>query len=1045
MKIRIIASIFLLFLCFSGFSQQTAVFTEAQRYYKQGNEFYSKGLFGPAQKEYQKAINLLLQVNEPEFDLLRAKSQLGYAQSGVRLDQPDGKRRVVDFTRRYAPDPAAQQALLEIGNYYYNEKDYDEAIKLYKQIDTDGLTREQRTEVLFKLGYCQFVKKDFDDAKENFKQTIEIENQFYYPSNYYYGLTEFFDTNYDEAIKSFQRVSRSQRYKAHVPFYITQIYFAKGEFDNVLKYAIPKVDDNTVSKRAEMNQLIGQAYFEKKEYLNALPYFEYFLKKAEKIREEDYYQIGFSYYKTEDFGNAVDNFEQLSKVESDIGQNAMYTLGDCHLKLDDKNRARNAFLIASKMEFDSVLQQTALFNYAKLSYELNYDRAAMTSLQQVKPSTEQYEEAQDLLSNLFLKSKDFKRAVEILEDIPDKTPKLRESYQEVTFLRGLQLYREKELDGAESAKVYFNKSLEEPVNNRTRALTIFWKGEIAHSQGDYELSISEINKFLSLARGIKDLPEESSIYVANYIQGYNYLKKENYTAALEYFSDAINGIRQNARNIENEYITEYLLGDAVQRAGDCLFKRNRYNEALVYYNEAVEKRYEDFDYSLFQKAIIEGLEGRNTEKILALEELADNYPNSNYADEALLFLGSTYQEMDKFSQAQDPLIHLVKNYKGRSNLINKALLKLGLINYTIGNVQAALDYYKQVFENNPEPAESTSALAAIQEIYVDDLGQPDKYIEFLESIPGYNVGDAEKEKLSFEAAEAQYENGNYERAISGYDRYLQRYPNGRYSLVVHYNRGEANAILRNYSEALVNYDYVVNKGLSNYYERALRKAAIISRVHEKDYQRAFKYYTEYEEITAAEDEKLEAMLGALICAYEIKNTDAVYQLANKINNAELANNEQKSLAYFYFGKLSYEQNDTAEALNAFRNSGNLADTEEAAESRYMIAKIYYEKRDLEKAKELCLNSPNVSASYPEWVARHLLLLADIFAEQGDLFNAKAILEGLIENFEESPEILEIARKKLDGIETTERANSRLDTNTEDDLLEMDESINEGGN
>ena len=97
---------------------------------------------------------------------------------------------------------------------------------------------------------------------------------------------------------------------------------------------------------------------------------------------------------------------------------------------------------------------------------------------------------------------------------------------------------------------------------------------------------------------------------------------------------------------------------------------------------------------------------------------------------------------------------------------------MGLVNYNLGNLQAAINYYKQIFSNNPKPEEANMALAALEEIYVDDLGRPDEYFAFLETIPGYQVGNSERDSINFISAESQYENANYTRAITAYSDYI---------------------------------------------------------------------------------------------------------------------------------------------------------------------------------------------------------------------------------------------------------------------------------
>ena len=44
-----------------------------------------------------------------------------------------------------------------------------------------------------------------------------------------------------------------------------------------------------------------------------------------------------------------------------------------------------------------------------------------------------------------------------------------------------------------------------------------------------------------------------------------------------------------------------------------------------------------------------------------------------------------------------------------------------------------------------------------------------------------------------------------------------------------------------------------------------------------------------------------------------------------------------------------------------------------------------------QAQELCIQANQESSAYPFWVAKSVLLLAEVFAEKGDLYNARAAL------------------------------------------------------
>jgi Uncharacterized protein conserved in bacteria len=78
------------------------------------------------------------------------------------------------------------------------------------------------------------------------------------------------------------------------------------------------------------------------------------------------------------------------------------------------------------------------------------------------------------------------------------------------------------------------------------------------------------------------------------------------------------------------------------------------------------------------------------DKIIALEDLVSKYPNSRFADDALFHIGDTYVDIGRYDQAIAAFRRIVTDYRNRSSLVNRALLKLGLISYNQGNTTAAI-------------------------------------------------------------------------------------------------------------------------------------------------------------------------------------------------------------------------------------------------------------------------------------------------------------------------------------------------------------------
>lgn len=1023
-------------------AQATSIYTEAWRIFKQAEEHQAQRLLALAQEEYQDVTRMLRPVHEPDADLLRQQAELNYAKLAVQLGKPDGEKLILDFVRRYQPDPIANEALLEMANYYFNENKLEQAVEYYERIPISSLSRDEKAEVNFRLGYANFVQKNFTKAKRYFSTSKDVDGEFYYPTNYYLGMIYFFEGNYDGAIRQFRIVERSNAYKANIPYYLTQIYFAQRRYNELISYAEPLIGGRSrLRNEKEIKQLLGQAYFELGDYARARPLLEAYANNNRRMREEELYQLGYTQYQLQDYAASIKSFQEVSGTDSEVGQSANFLLGDAFLRQGDRINARTAFGAASRMNYDPAAQEEALFNYAKLSYELRDPREAINALQQLPPTSRFYVESQQLMGDIFATNRDYQQALDILERMPpqNRTPELQEAYQRAALNRGLQLLQS---GNQVEAKSLLNRSLQSPVNAELRAQALYWLADIAHQEGDYQTSIGLNNQFLTLARTMQGLPPQASLYTGNYLQGYNYLKQDNYPAALDYFQATVEGIQRNAPYITDETVRERILGDAVLRSGDAYFQRNQYDQAIRFYDQAVNNQYRGFIYALYQKAIIEGLRGRTADKILALEQISERYPRSEYADEALFQLGMTYQQIGQRQRALEPFRTIVADYRTSSPLVNASLLQLGLVSYNLGNQEAAINYYKQVFSNNPTDAEAKTALTALEEIYVRDMGRADLYFAFLETVPGYQVDNAGRDSINFRAAEAQYESGNFQRAITTFTDYIRQFPQGRNTLTAYYHRGDSYAQLRQYNEALQDYEEVVNRGPSAYYERAIDKAALIAYNFAQDFDKSYNLYTMLERAASTEDKRFEAQLGAMRSAYRTNNTAAVEQYAAKVANNAAATNEQQLTARFFLGKIAYDRQQYDQALQYFNQVIAGSDNEQTAEARYLRSNIYYLRRDLERTQELIMESNRESSAYPYWVAKSVILLSDVLRDKRELYQARGTLQALLENYFDDQEVIQEAREKLQRIENEIQQSSRLNpggNSNQNNFLELDNS------
>ena len=1031
-----------IFLTCSGtisYSQESAYFDNTFEQLTKAQEYFDLELYGQVIHHIDLYLDKTHGTQEPKKKLNNYLEALSLKHiSELRLELPEGEENLKYFVDQNHPSPFITDATFELGNYYYNEKQYASSIEYFDKIDIDALPIIKMSEMSFKKGYCHFVKKEFAEAQYNFSYSKNIQNKFFYPINYYYGMCEYFNEDYENAVKGFQRVESNYIYKSQIPYYIAQIYFAEKEYDQLISYGENAVQKPETKKKKEIRLLLGQTYFQRNNYEKALPHLEYYENNTDALTLEEFYQLAFTQYRLGYCDRAVDNFLEINLEDSKLGQVVNYYLADCYEKQGDKQSSRAAFKKVSQMDYDLGMKEEATFNYGKLSAEMGLEREAINVLMDVRLSSPYFVETQSIINDILVNTGDFDNAISILESLPNLNTELEKTYQDVTFNRAIQHLAERQLD---AAQIMFTKTYKYPYNKSLVAQANYWEANMLSNERDYENSIVAFDKYQQSAKSASNLPEETQTYMGNYNQAYNFLKTNQFVDAAAEFKKAIIGINRNEDQIRSIAIIERVLPDAYLRAGDCLFKLNRYDDAVNYYDQSIDRKAVGYVYALYQKGIIEGLLGEPYQKVITMEKITDDHPDSDYADDALLQLGDTYLALGSPIPAAKAFRKLRTDYKGRSNLINAANLKLGLINYNEGDAEGALAYYKSVFNNNPNPKESQEALIAIEEIYIDDLGKSDEYFNFLKTIPGYEISAFTKDSINYRIGEIQYQNGKYGRAITAFDQYLKVYSSGYYRLNARYFRGESLSILKKYNTALGDYEAIIKEGISDYYERATKKAALISYNHNQNFNKAYKYYGLWEKQTQNPEDKYQAQLGLMRSAFRIGNDDGVTTYSNKVNNNPLATNNDRSSAMYYLAKVSYRTGQLDQASSAFQKVAALSNNNQAAESRFMLARIAFEKNDLTEAENKANTANESNKNYPTWIAKSILLLSDIYVLKGDLLNARAAVEAIIENFSSDESLLKEAKTKLEIIELKESESNRIKTKNVDGTLELDTSGN----
>ena len=131
----------------------------------------------------------------------------------------------------------------------------------------------------------------------------------------------------------------------------------------------------------------------------------------------------------------------------------------------------------------------------------------------------------------------------------------------------------------------------------------------------------------------------------------------------------------------------------------------------------------------------------------------------------------------------------------------------------------------------------------------------------------------------------------------------------------------------------------------------------------------------------------------------------------------------------------------AVSFHAFERVPTLSSNNQAAESRYMMAKIHFELKRPEEAEKAANQANENNANYPFWIAKSILLLADIYIEKNDLLNARAAAEAVAENFKSDENLVAEANAKLAEITKKDIENNRIKLDNPDGTLELDTTGN----
>ncbi len=903
-----------------------------------------------------------------------------------------------------------------LAQYYFRNNDLAKAIPLYEKTGAGNLSESELAEEKFELAYCYFNNKQFDKAEPLFVAIKELkDNKYYLAGNYYYGLLVYNKNKYHEALQSFDRIKDDREYRQVVPYYIAEIHYFMGNREKALLLAdtlIRRKERSFYDK--ELHLLEAQCLFEEQRYKEALPYFDFFYSHADKIRKQDLYEIAYCYYRTEAWKEATEKFKLLSNASDSLGQTAMYLLGDCYLKTGDKPGARNAFGICADMTFNPGQQEASMIMFARLSYETGFDDDALRQLKAMIvafPMTQFKDEANTLISELLVKTNKFEEALKHLKAVSRKDATYKLVYQRANYGYAVDEFRKGELTAALG---YFDHSMEHAANPDYEIAACFWKGEVAYRLKHYNDVITFEQQFIGRKgnrAAIARISPLATVQHAYLNMGYAAMALENYQDAQNYFNLA------QEENADDAFSGQI----AAVRHADAVFMQKNYQKAITLYDKIAANDSGNADYARYQKAILLGLLGKHTEKIALLQSIIKGQAHSDYANHARYEIAVTYLESDKYKLALTYLNQLTDSIADKS-FAPQSWMKKGFVYQQLGDHDMAISAYKHVVIEYPAAEDRFAALEALKSIYIQS-NRPAEYSRLLKE---NNLPSAESSSIDsayYSAAETQFSNGNWQEALTGFDNYLQEYPNGIFAIKAHYYRGESYFQLKKYREAGNDYKEILGGSVNEYFENSARRAASIA-YDSKDFKSAYDYYLLLRNNSSTEATRQISYIGLMKSGYNTGKYRETGLYADTVLAIHGVSVETANEALFFKARSLQQTDSTTAAIELYTLLSHNKSGEVAAESRYHISELLYKQDSLKDAETAANETIHLSAGYDFWIVKSYLLLSDILVKQKDYFNAKATLQSIAKHTK-IEELKKEAGQKLDEVNKLEKAHSKL--------------------
>ncbi len=920
------------------------------------------------------------------------------AMSAIRSEQKAGEYYVNSFVKNYPLHPLAHKAKFELGHHYFTKRNYQKALLTFGGMNIDALDKKQEEQAQFEKGYSLLQMKITNQGVEALKAAYEFNGDFKHESAYYIGVM----SEGGEAEKWLLAAAEDEEWQTKSAIYLSQIYLNSGEYEKLQTLNQPILSKARTKENFQLHMYTGESYYQEEKYRQATRYYgDGLALGAGKADAETLFKIGHSYYEIGEKEKAIEQLKLSGLNETATGQASAFQLAKIYTEIGQLSSALNAYEIAGESDHDPKIQEEAQFLAGKISVQLGQFGQAIQKLESFLgnfPSSDMADEANELLSSAYLNTSNYDLVIAHFEKINSTSRIVKKNYQQVTLLKGMQSFSDRQV---EVAMTYLRKSVQSPVDRAKEVEAYYWIGECEFILGNTDKAKTAYNKAKNLD-STNPLPEYGLGYLA-----YN---DKDYATAKNHFQAFRNKLK----------VPHPFRSDATLRISDCDYALKNYDAALSGYNSLSGSSVAQ-DYIQYQIGLIHQLNGRVEPAVSAYMRVIE-MQNSTYRDNALFQIAQTHFEDANFESSITAFTSYINQYPNE-NLAPLARIKRGLCYFNQTNFELAQSDYQFVLDNHITHPAAQNALLGIQEL--QKQGVEIDFETYLSVYRAAHPEDSSLETIEFEQGKALYFAAKYDQAVLKFEALLNSNPNGAFTEDIIYYLGDSYDKIGELNKANNNYEKIIAMSPSKYLNRVLdKRGKLLLTLGEGN--KAIENYTLLKTQSKNRKENYLSTEGLMKSFFLTEDFQKSIEQGRMITDAEWKPSNAENEAFLYIGKSLIRLGDSTAAVDEFLKVINGSSDELAAEAKYRIGEIQFQQGNHQQSLETLFQLNSSYGAYQNWIGKSFLLIADNYIATEEWLQAKATLNSLIENFPNEG-VKSQARAKLRQIEAAQNAKISQDT------------------